>query len=173
MPDLANIYRLGIKELWSLGRDPVMLVLIVYCFTLSIYVAATAVPDSLDKVPIAIVDEDASPISARIAAAFYLPRFNPPANISPAAMDAGMDAGNYTFVLDIPPDFQRDVLAGRSPDAGFRGQRVYPANRLGRGQRFCPALPQQRSSAGGLEFARALQPESGTILVRRADRDHQ
>ena len=115
MPDLANIYRLGIKELWSLGRDPVMLVLIVYCFTLSIYVAATAVPDSLDKVPIAIVDEDASPMSARIAAAFYLPRFNPPANISLAEMDAGMDAGNYTFVLDIPPDFQRDVLAGRSP----------------------------------------------------------
>jgi ABC-2 type transport system permease protein len=115
MPDLANIYRLGIKELWSLARDPVMLVLIVYCFTLSIYVAATAVPDSLDKVPIAIVDEDASPMSARIAAAFYLPRFNPPANISHAEMDAGMDAGNYTFVLDIPPDFQRDVLAGRSP----------------------------------------------------------
>jgi len=111
MPDLANIYRLGIKELWSLARDPVMLVLIVYCFTLSIYVAATAVPDSLDKVPIAIVDEDASPMSACIAAGFYLPRFNPPANISLA----DMDAGNYTFVLDIPPDFQRNVLAGRSP----------------------------------------------------------
>ena len=68
MPDLANIYRLGIKELWSLARDPVMLVLITYCFSVSIYVAATAVPDSLDKVPIAIVDEDASPLSARIAA---------------------------------------------------------------------------------------------------------
>ncbi len=26
-----------------------------------------------------------------------------------------MDSGDYTFVLDIPPDFQRDVLAGRSP----------------------------------------------------------
>lgn len=27
---LANIYRLGIKELWSLVRDPMMLILIVY-----------------------------------------------------------------------------------------------------------------------------------------------
>lgn len=115
MPDPAHIYRLGIKELWSLARDPVMLVLIIYCFTMSIYVAATAVPDSLDKVPIAIVDEDASPLSARIAAAFYRPRFNPPANISLTAMDAGMDAGAYSFVMDIPPDFQREVLAGRSP----------------------------------------------------------
>jgi ABC-2 type transport system permease protein len=30
-------------------------------------------------------------------------------------MDARMDAGLDTFALDIPPDFQRDVLAGRSP----------------------------------------------------------
>jgi ABC-2 type transport system permease protein len=115
MAHLANIFRLGIKELWSLGRDPVMLVLIAYCFSVSIYVAATAVPDSLDKVPIAIVDEDASPLSARIAADFFRPRFNPPAIISLTEMDAGMDAGDYSFVLDIPPDFQRNVLAGRSP----------------------------------------------------------
>ena len=30
---IANIWRLGIKELWSLVRDPMMLVLIVYTFT--------------------------------------------------------------------------------------------------------------------------------------------
>ena len=115
MPHPANIYRLGVKELWSLAHDPVLLGLIAYCFSVSIYVASTAVPDILDKVPIAIVDEDASPLSARLAAAFYRPRFNPPANITQMEMDAGMDAGDYSFVLDIPPDFQRDVLAGRSP----------------------------------------------------------
>jgi ABC-2 type transport system permease protein len=115
MTSFANIYRLGVKELWSLARDPMMLVLITYCFSVSIYVAATAVPDSLDKVPMAIVDEDDSPLSARIAAAFYLPRFNPPTMIPLSEMDAGMDAGNESFVMDIPPNFQRDVLAGRSP----------------------------------------------------------
>ena len=31
-------------------------------------------------------------------------------------MDAGLDAGRYTFAVNIPPDFQRDVLAGRQPD---------------------------------------------------------
>jgi ABC-2 type transport system permease protein len=35
--------------------------------------------------------------------------------ISLADIDRGMDAGKYTFVLDIPPDFQRDVLDGKSP----------------------------------------------------------
>ena len=115
MPRAANIYRLGVKELWSLARDPVMLVLIIYTFTVSIYVAATAMPETLHQAPIAIVDEDGSPLSARLASAFYPPRFKPPAMISLPGIDAGMDAGDYTFVLDIPPDFQRDVLAGKSP----------------------------------------------------------
>ena len=70
MPTLSNIYRLGVKELWSLVRDPMMLVLIVYAFTVSIYVAATAMPETLHKAPIAIVDEDGSPLSARIIGAF-------------------------------------------------------------------------------------------------------
>ena len=115
MPHVANIYRLGVKELWSLVRDPMMLILIAYTFTVSIYVAATAMKETLNKAPIAIVDEDGSPLSKRIGSAFYPPRFMPPAVISLSAMDAGMDAGDYTFVLDIPPDFQRDVLAGKSP----------------------------------------------------------
>ena len=115
MPHVANIYRLGVKELWSLVRDPMMLILIAYTFTVSIYVAATAMKETLNKAPIAIVDEDGSPLSKRIGSAFYPPRFMPPAMISLSAMDAGMDAGDYTFVLDIPPDFQRDVLAGKSP----------------------------------------------------------
>jgi ABC-2 type transport system permease protein len=115
MPSLANIYRLGVKELWSLIRDPVMLLLIVHAFTLAIYVSATAMPETLNKAPIAIVDEDDSPLSKRIAAAFYLPHFKPPVMISLADIDRGMDAGDFTFVLDIPPNFQRDVLDGKSP----------------------------------------------------------
>jgi ABC-2 type transport system permease protein len=113
MHRLANIVRLGVKELWSLWRDPAMLILIVYTFTFSVYTAATAMPDTLNKAPIAIVDEDGSALSARIAGAFYPPLFDAPAMIAAGQADAGMDAGRYTFVLDIPPDFQRDVLAGR------------------------------------------------------------
>lgn len=116
-PSLRNIFRLGIKELWSLVRDPMMLVLIAYTFSVSIYVAATAMPETLHNAAIAIVDEDDSPLSARIAASFFPPRFNTPRLITLAEMDAGMDRGDYTFVLDIPPNFQRDVLAGLRPTA--------------------------------------------------------
>lgn len=113
MRHLANIYRLGVKELWSLARDPMMLILILVSFTLMIYTAATAVPETLHNAPIAVVDEDVSPLSARITSAFYPPHFTAPEVTTSAQADAGMDAGRYTFSVNIPPNFQRDVLAGR------------------------------------------------------------
>ena len=115
MRTLANIYRLGIKELWSLARDPAMIVLIVYVFSGAIYIAANAVPDTINLASIAIVDEDDSPLSLRIGAAYYPPRFIRPAMITLDQVDKGMDKDRFTFALDIPPNFQRDVLAGRNP----------------------------------------------------------
>lgn len=116
MQKLSNVFRLGVKELWSLARDPMMLILIAYTFTVSIYTAATAMPETLHNAPIAIVDEDASPLALRISSAFYPPRFTSPHRITLSDVDPGLDAGHYTFILNIPPDFQRDVLAGRRPE---------------------------------------------------------
>ena len=115
MASLVNIYRLGIKEFWSLRRDPMLIFLIVYVFTVAIYLVATAMPDSLNRAVIAVVDEDQSSLSRGIVAAFYPPYFMPARMISLAAMDPGMDNGQFTFVLNIPPNFARDVLAKRSP----------------------------------------------------------
>lgn len=112
---IANIWRMGIKELWSLLRTPALLVLIVFAFSVQIYVAATAMPFTLNKAPLSIVDEDASPLSARLASAFYLPWFSPPQAITLSEMNRRMDAGIDTFALIIPAGFQRDLLAGREP----------------------------------------------------------
>ena len=112
---LANIYRLGVKELWSLWRDPMMLFLIGYTFTVAVYTAGTAMPETLHRTPIAIVDEDDSALSTRLIGAFYPPSFTPPVRIGQAEVDPGLDAGRYILVLTIPPDFQRDLLAGRTP----------------------------------------------------------
>ena len=113
---LQNIWRLGIKELWSLWRDPAMLVLIVFSFTASVYTAASAMPDTLHKAPIAIVDEDQSPLSARVVSAFYPPQFMPPQMIGMDQVDPLLDAGSTTFALTIPNGFQRDVLAGKAAE---------------------------------------------------------
>ncbi|MFW8565526.1 ABC transporter permease [Orrella sp. 11846] len=115
MRKLKNILRLAQKELWSLARDPAMLLLIVYVFTVSIYTSATSQPETLQNAAIAVVDEDRSPLSARIVSAFYPPEFTRPKMIELNEMDAGLDSGDFTFVLNIPPNFQRDVLAGKNP----------------------------------------------------------
>lgn len=112
---LAHIYRLGVKELWSLWRDPMMLFLIVHAFTFAIYTAGTVAPETLHRTAIAIVDEDDSALSQRIRSAFYPPQFTPPQRIRLDQVDPGLDEGRYTFVLVIPPNFQRDVLAGQTP----------------------------------------------------------
>jgi ABC-2 type transport system permease protein len=72
-------------------------------------------PESLHHASIAVVDEDGSPLSAHVIASFYPPHFNQPKLVTATEMDIGMDNGRYTFVLDIPPNFQRDVMAGQSP----------------------------------------------------------
>lgn len=116
MRKIKNILRLGRKELWSLVRDPIMLMLIVYVFTLSIYSSATALPETMHNATIAIIDDDRSALSGRIISAFYPPEFVHPQLINLAEMDAGMDRGDYTFTLHIPPNFQRDMLAGNNPE---------------------------------------------------------
>lgn len=113
---LENIYRLGIKELRSLAHDSIMLVLIVWVFTVAIYASSTATSQELHNAPIAFVDEDQSNLSTRMISAFYGPYFKKPVMITHAEIDPGLDAGIYTFVVNIPPDFERDVVAGRSPD---------------------------------------------------------
>lgn len=112
---IANIVNLGIKELRGLLRDPMLLFLIVYAFTVSIYTASKAVPETLNHAAIAIVDEDQSPVSARIVTAFYPPYFAVPRLITQQQMDQRMDAGTDTFAIDIPTNFQRDLLAGKVP----------------------------------------------------------
>jgi ABC-2 type transport system permease protein len=112
---LANIAHLGLKELRGVLRDPVLLALIVFSFNVSIYTASSSLPESLNKAAIAIVDEDQSPLSGRVTSAFFPPNFTHPSFITIAEMDKRMDAGLDTFALDIPPDFQRDLLAGKKP----------------------------------------------------------
>ena len=115
MRHLSNIYRLGVKELWGLARDPMLIFLIVFTFTFSTYTAGTSMPETISNAPLAVIDEDDSQLSKRILSAFYRPLFEV-TEIALDQADKGMDDGVYTFVLDIPPSFQSDVLAGRVPD---------------------------------------------------------
>ena len=112
---LRNIYELGVKELIGLFRDPLMLALIVYSFTFAIYVGAVSSSDSVTNAAVAVVDQDRSSLSQRIMDSFLPPQFRLPVQIEQYQIDGCMDRGEYTFILVIPPDFQRDLLAGKGP----------------------------------------------------------
>lgn len=90
----SNIWRLGIKELRSLWADRVLLVLIVWAFTGGIYSAAIGVSQELHHAPVAIVDEDGSPLSVRLGKALTPPYFNPPQPVTLNQMDAALDQEN-------------------------------------------------------------------------------
>ena len=112
---IENAYRLGIKELYSLAYDPVLMILIVYTFTFAIYAVAEGAKTEVRNASVAVVDEDRSPLSRRISDAIQEPSFRPPIILAADQIDEVMDAGRYTFVIDVPPDFQARVLAGHQP----------------------------------------------------------
>jgi len=115
MQKAANIYWLGVKELRSFSHDFVLLGLVVYAFSLAIILQAGSNSQELHNASIAIVDEDHSELSRRIAHAFFPPLYQYPQLIAERDIIPLMNQGRYTFVIDIPPDFERYVLAGQQP----------------------------------------------------------
>jgi ABC-2 type transport system permease protein len=107
----SNILALGLKELRSLAADPVMLVLIVWAFFFSVLVDAESGSEIVNNSSVAIADQDDSRLSRAIAQAIYPPWFQRPEPIAPPRIDAAMDRGEVTFVIEVPPGFERDVHA--------------------------------------------------------------
>lgn len=115
MHKASNIFWLGIKELRSFLRDFVLLGLVIYAFSLAIISHAQSYSQELHNASIAMVDEDHSELSRRITHAFLPPYFQPPQPIAERDIVPLMNSRKYTFVIDIPPNFQRDVLGSRRP----------------------------------------------------------
>ncbi len=69
----------------------------------------------LHNASIGYVDEDNSELSRRIIHAFLPPYYKPPQPVALRDVDQLMNTGKFTFIIDIPPNFQRDVLAGHQP----------------------------------------------------------
>jgi ABC-2 type transport system permease protein len=115
MRKATNIYWLGIKELRSFLHDYVLLGLVIYAFSLAVILQARSNSQELHNASIAIVDEDHSELSHRIAHAFFPPLFQVPQLIADSDIVPLMNKGRYTFVVDIPPNFERDILGGRQP----------------------------------------------------------
>jgi ABC-2 type transport system permease protein len=112
---IANIFWLGTKELRALSHDFVLVGLVVWAFSFSIITIARSNLHELHDASIGIVDKDQSVLSRRISHAFLPPYFKTPRWIAERDVERLMNTGEFTFAVDIPIDFERDVLGGRHP----------------------------------------------------------
>jgi ABC-2 type transport system permease protein len=112
---LVNVYRLALKELRSIRADPMMLLLVAYTFSLAVYTVATGASTEAKDLTVGVVDEDRSDLSRSLLNALNPPLFKRAVVITANEIDADMNDGRLIFVLEIPPSFQSDLLAGRQP----------------------------------------------------------
>lgn len=115
MRTIANIFWLGTKELRSFFHDTVLLLFVTYAFSLQIMAQAHSYSQEVHNASIGVVDEDHSELSRRITRAFLPPYFHQSQQVAERDIVPVMNLGKYTFVIDIPPNFERDVLGRRNP----------------------------------------------------------
>ncbi|MBD9605974.1 MULTISPECIES: ABC transporter permease [Pseudomonas] len=138
MHKLAHILRLGLKELTSLRHDSVLLLFLFYAFTVAIYMPAAGSVIGVHNASVAMVDEDHSPMSRQLAQILRPPEFQPPVPLPYGQLDEVLDNGRYTFVINVPANFQADLLGGHQPavqvnvDATAMSQAFMGAGYIGR-----------------------------------------
>src|ERR1700721_4320372 len=100
---VVNIFHLVIKELRSIRADPVMLLLVVYSFSISVNTVATGAVTEATNLSVGIVDEDGSDLSRQSAGGLVGPTFQPAVHIRASQVDTKMDKGDLLFVIESPP----------------------------------------------------------------------
>jgi ABC-2 type transport system permease protein len=113
---VINVLRLVVKELRSIRADPTMLVLVAYAFSISVNTVATGAVTEATNLSVGIVDEDGSELSRQIAAGLQPPTFQPAMQIAAKDIDSKMDKGELLLVVEIPPNFQSNVIAERQTE---------------------------------------------------------
>lgn len=116
MSRLTHTLRLGLKELTSLRHDSVLLLFLLYAFSVAIYMPAAGSVIGVHNASVAVVDEDRSALSRKLAESLQPPEFQPAVALPADRLYQAMDSGQYTFVINVPVNFQSDLLAGRSPE---------------------------------------------------------
>ncbi len=115
MRKISNILWLGIKELRSFGHDVFLVGFVVWSFSFAILSQSQGHLQEVYNASIGIVDKDQSILSRQIAQALLPPQFKTPLHIAEGDVDQLMNNGRLTFVIDIPPHFERDLLGDRRP----------------------------------------------------------
>ena len=118
---LARMWAFARRESTELARDPLRLALGFAGPLVLLLVSAYALSFDVEHVRYTVLDEDQSHQSREFLDRLSAPRYFQPVapSYSRAEADAKLRQGEGQFIVDIPPNFGRDLIAGRSPRIGF------------------------------------------------------
>ena len=87
---------------------------IIYAFTMDIYIAGSGVSLQLNKAGIAVIDSDHSLASRELIYRFRPPYFRLDGEVADSSTAMRLlDEGQIMASLDIPPNFQQHLIEGR------------------------------------------------------------
>lgn len=111
---LRRMRVLTAKELLQLSRDLALMFVIIYAFTLDIYIAGSGVSLQLNQAPIVVIDADHSLASRELVYRFRPPYFRLDGEVDDASSGLRLlDEGKVMALMDIPPNFQKHLLEGQ------------------------------------------------------------
>ena len=94
------------KEFLQFWRDPALVAVVLWCFTLDIYLCARGFSLDVSNYPIAIYNLDGSQLSENLLAHLREPEYRVVARIkSDLEMDEILKTGKALTVLVVPNDF--------------------------------------------------------------------
>ncbi|WDQ18541.1 ABC transporter permease [Rhodopirellula sp. P2] len=104
-----------IKEYLQLYRDRILIVFMLYAFTLEVFLAGSGVSMQLQNGALQVHDSDHSFASRELIHRFRPPQFSIDGEVLHHGESIEMlDRGEAMMVLDIPPQFQESLLAGET-----------------------------------------------------------
>lgn len=102
------------KELRQLARDRLLLALIAFIYSGDIVMCTYALSFDVRNLRMVVVDEDRTPVSARLVERFTSTEYFVvvSSSDSTAQVNRALDSGRADLALVIPPDFSRKALSG-------------------------------------------------------------
>ena len=118
---LNNIFAFAAREYKELLRDPVRLLFVLFGPVILVFFSSLGITFDVRNIGFAIYDQDQSQISQEVVQQFSSsPYFKQRAVLhDDQEFEHIIRTGNIRLVVEIPPDFGRDLLQRRQPELAF------------------------------------------------------
>ncbi len=119
--DPRRIWAYAWREALEIRRDPARLAFALLGPALLLITFGYGISFDVEHLAFATLDQDRSAQSRQLLETFQGSRYfdERPDITAPAQMDARMQSGELKLAIEVPPDFGKDLMRGRTPEVGI------------------------------------------------------